>query len=100
MSINQYYPSNTSEEDRSVLKGILNTDNWTGIKISRVTKKQITLLQSKIGQDVLLKADRVLGVGRETVKLLSIDLERGTAQVEVPEWGEETCYLSMFVKLY
>lgn len=72
----------------------------TGIKSIPVTKKQIALLQSKIGQDVLLKADRVLGVGRETVKLLSIDLERGTAQVEVPEWGEETCYLSMFVKLY
>ena len=72
----------------------------TGLVASRVTKKQIALLQSKIGQNVLLKADRVLGVGRETVKLLSVNVATGTAQVEVPEWGEETAYLFMFVQLY
>lgn len=72
----------------------------TGIKSSPVTKKQIAALQSKIGQNVLLKADRVLGVGRETVKLISVDLASGTAQVDVPDWDEETVYLFMFVKLY
>jgi len=72
----------------------------TGIVKSPVTRKQIALLQSKVGQNVLLKADRVLGAGREEVKLISLDLESGTAEIEVPDWGEETAWLYMFVRLY
>lgn len=72
----------------------------TGIARSQVTKKQIAALQAHVGKMVTLKADRVLGVGREQVKLLTVDVATGTAQVEVPDWGEETVHLFMFVRLY
>jgi predicted ThiF/HesA family dinucleotide-utilizing enzyme len=76
------------------------TTTVTGIKDRPVTKRQLAALQESVGKNVLLKADRVLGVGRETVKLISVDVANGTAQVEVPEWGMETAALYMFVKLY
>ena len=97
---NNVYMTEETLQVRTIQFEIGNPAFGTGIKNHQVTKKQIAALQAHIGKNVQLKADRVLGVGRETVKLLSVDLDRGTAQVEVPEWGEETAYLFMFVKLY
>lgn len=72
----------------------------TGIKNTKVTRKQARLLGEHVGQEVLLKADRVLGVGRERVKLVAVDPTTQTATVLVPDWGEETAYYFMFVRLY
>lgn len=77
-----------------------NTGIVTGLTPVQVTAKQIQALQAHVGRDVLLKADRVLGVPRETVKLLEINVQEGMATVEVPDWGTEYVPLYMFVKLY
>lgn len=74
--------------------------SMTGIKPAPVTRKQVQLLCRKVGKKVTLKADRVLGVSRETVKLVSVNEKEGTAVVDVPDWGQETAYLYMFVRLY
>lgn len=72
----------------------------TGIAPTKVTKKQAAALAANVGKMVWLKADRVLGVGREQVKLVAVDMDNQTATIEVPDWGEEEAAFFMFVKLY